>query len=205
MDRKAQGRWGANFHEHFQYDEGSITGLAWARDSEYNRPNVKVGLPTGYLCSHKNKDYFTVQLYYYAYTVHQIVWILFNGLYDTKTLNVDHIDGNKKNNKISNLRLVSIGMNLRNSKMRKANKSGTTGVSYCPYFSKKLGRMIDLWMAHWAEGNKKKKSKSFSELKYENPKELAIQYRKEQIERLNKEGMGYTERHGQATISKHDI
>ena len=43
---------------------------------------------------------------------------------------VDHIDGNRKNNSISNLRVVSNMENHRNMKRSKSNKSGITGVSF---------------------------------------------------------------------------
>jgi len=48
---------------------------------------------------------------------------------------IDHIDGNKSNNRIENLREASIGENNRNAKIRKNN---TTGIkdSFCTKHNK---------------------------------------------------------------------
>jgi hypothetical protein len=43
---------------------------------------------------------------------------------------IDHINGNKKDNRLENLRAVSNRENLRNKKIYKNNTSGTIGVSF---------------------------------------------------------------------------
>jgi 23S rRNA G2069 N7-methylase RlmK/C1962 C5-methylase RlmI len=43
---------------------------------------------------------------------------------------IDHIDGNKTNNKIENLRLANNSQNLLNGKKPKNNKSGVKGVCF---------------------------------------------------------------------------
>lgn len=45
---------------------------------------------------------------------HQIVWISANGLYNKETLMIDHIDRDKTNNRLSNLRLVDAKGNREN-------------------------------------------------------------------------------------------
>lgn len=45
------------------------------------------------------------------YMVHQLVYQVFNGEYDTNLI-IDHIDGNKLNNKIDNLRLLTNSENV---------------------------------------------------------------------------------------------
>ena len=45
-------------------------------------------------------------------------------------MQIDHIDHNKTNNKIDNLRLVTPKENNHNMKFRVTNKSGVTGVSW---------------------------------------------------------------------------
>lgn len=42
---------------------------------------------------------------------------------------VDHIDGNKINDRIENLRIVTLSVNQRNSKIPKNNKTGIIGVT----------------------------------------------------------------------------
>lgn len=60
---------------------------------------------------------------------------------------VDHINGNKKDNRVSNLRLCNKSENAYNSKVRTNNKSGRTGV----YFRKDTGK----WSAGIKHNNKK--------------------------------------------------
>jgi len=44
------------------------------------------------------------------------------------TEDIDHIDGNRANNRVENLRAVSRSVNMRNAYRRKDNKSGFVGV-----------------------------------------------------------------------------
>lgn len=53
---------------------------------------------------------------------------------------IDHVDGQKANNSITNLRDVSPTLNMRNRKMMRNNTSGITGVSYA--------KKSDKWRAH---------------------------------------------------------
>lgn len=58
---------------------------------------------------------------------HRLIWEMFKG---PTGLYIDHIDGDKQNNKIENLREASHSQNLANSKIYKNNKSGHKGVFY---------------------------------------------------------------------------
>jgi hypothetical protein len=109
---------------------------------------------------------------------------------DNDNLVVDHIDGNPANNLLSNLRVVSVRTNLQNSSMFRSNTSGVTGVSY--------NASNDCWEASVRGIDGRRIRKNFSCSKYGDSlaKELAVQFRKEGIEHLNKNGMNYTERHG---------
>jgi hypothetical protein len=60
-----------------------------------------------------------------AYLVHRIIFLWNHG--DLPKY-VDHIDRNKSNNKIENLRPASKSQNAINSKLRSTNKSGFCGV-----------------------------------------------------------------------------
>lgn len=59
--------------------------------------------------------------------VHRIIWFLENGSVPEDDLVLDHIDHNKENNHISNLRCVSRADNCRNRKPAKRNKEILNG------------------------------------------------------------------------------
>jgi len=62
------------------------------------------------------------------YGIHQLVYIINNPTEDIIGYDVDHIDGNRTNNKIENLRKCSRSDNCSNAKTPKNNKS--TGYKY---------------------------------------------------------------------------
>jgi len=64
------------------------------------------------------------------YRAHRVIWEMLHGKPPVGT--IDHIDGNPSNNRIENLRDVSLSENRRNSKISKRNKSGVPGVRACP-------------------------------------------------------------------------
>lgn len=64
--------------------------------------------------------------------LHRAVWALANGAWPEGE--VDHLDGNRQNNRLENLRIVTASENHRNQKRPKNNTSGVLGVSwYKPY------------------------------------------------------------------------
>jgi hypothetical protein len=63
-----------------------------------------------------------------AYFAHIVVWAFANGRWPTGE--IDHIDGNKTNNRIENLRECSTSENQRNQAIKKSNNSGVTGVHW---------------------------------------------------------------------------
>lgn len=105
---------------------------------------------------------------------------------------IDRIDNSKGYSK-ENCRWVTPALQARNKKKFSSNSSGYTGVNwYCTPYGTTYAT------AYWREANSKRKSKSFSVNKYGllEAFALACAYRKEQIDRLNSLGYGYTETHG---------
>lgn len=86
---------------------------------------------------------------------------------------VDHIDGNKLNNKKSNLRICSNAQNLHNRGANKNNSSGKKGV----YADKRSGK----WIAQIGVGNKRIHVGTFSDVN-----EAAAAYKEAAI-RLHKD------------------
>jgi hypothetical protein len=62
-----------------------------------------------------------------TFFLHRLIFLMHHG-YLPKIL--DHIDGNKSNNKIENLREATHSQNLFNSKISKRNSTGVKGVSW---------------------------------------------------------------------------
>lgn len=72
-----------------------------------------------------NEMYLSGEYLGVSYKSHQIIWLYVNRCWPD---NIDHIDGNRQNNSIENLRNVTKAENARNQKRRKDNSSGFTGV-----------------------------------------------------------------------------
>lgn len=106
---------------------------------------------------------------------HAIVWAMFSGSWADE---VDHIDHDKTNNKISNLRSVSRQENARNTSLRPNNTSGANGV----YFNK----LAKKWCAYIKANNRTVPLGYFASF------EDAVEARRE-ADRL----YGYHENHGQ--------
>ena len=103
--------------------EPSSGKLFWKKTTT-NR--VKVGDEAGSFC--KSTGYINIKVDNEWYTLHRIAILLATGVYD-KTVQVDHIDHDRGNNRLSNLRVVSRAENMRNQSLRNTNKTGVTGVS----------------------------------------------------------------------------
>ena len=71
-----------------------------------------------------------IQLYVCGvkYDVHRLIWVMFNG--DWPKHEIDHINGDTKDNRISNLRDVSRQKNLQNQKLYKSNKTGVNNTCW---------------------------------------------------------------------------
>lgn len=113
LTRKARPR------EHFKTLRGHEISLSRVADKQVGT----VG-NNGYL--HVGMDYLGKQS---MFAVHRVIWVMHNGEIP-KDCQIDHIDTNKINNKIENLRLALHSDNMHNLNLAKSNTSGVKGVSW---------------------------------------------------------------------------
>lgn len=181
--------------ELYIYDESSPTCLRWAVDIYSGRwknfKNVGVGDVAGGL---GNSGYYQVRKQGKLQLVHRIIWQMTYGEIEPGKF-IDHIDGNRTNNKLNNLRLVSRSVNARNCTPRHDNTSGAVGVTLCVN-TLRSGNKAYLWRACWTDLDGVERSKAFNVNKYgEEAFNLAVEHRRKMIDELNLQGAGYTDRH----------
>lgn len=64
-----------------------------------------------------------------TYMAHRIIWMM---IYGREPRQIDHIDGDPRNNRVDNLRDVESYENQRNQGLATINSSGEIGVCWCP-------------------------------------------------------------------------
>ena len=159
------------FHHLFRYDD--FTGLLIRRCNQGNQFRGTIAGVTN------RRLYAFVYVDNRCLAVHRVIWSMMRGpIPDGKV--IDHIDGNRFNNRLSNLRLVSKATNNRNQRRRTDNTSGITGVWECP-------NSPYPWRAHIAHMGKNIRLGCFR------TKEEAIAARKDANVRF-----GFHENHGRA-------
>jgi hypothetical protein len=88
-------------------------------------PRGPVGATVGNLMA---TGYRQTQMFGNKYYIHRLVWLYVTGSWPTSE--IDHIDGNKSNNRFGNLREATVSENQQNRKKPQANSAlGLLGVS----------------------------------------------------------------------------
>lgn len=105
-------------HEIFEYRDGN---LYWKNNRS---PRVRADKLVGTVSP---KGYRLVKLFGCLFRVHRLIYLMFHG-HIPKIL--DHINGDKLDNRIENLREATGSENLRNQKVRSNNKSGVKNVHW---------------------------------------------------------------------------
>ncbi len=105
----------------FKYDQS--TGFLFWRINFSKK--IRAGCKAGYLnsCGHLRLKLYGKQFY-----IHRIIWLMNYGYLPENF--IDHIDKDKTNNKLNNLREVSFQCNLRNKGNQNNNTSGVKGVTW---------------------------------------------------------------------------
>ena len=107
----------------FEYDK-ETGNLIWKIKPSSRGHSVKAGDIAGTLKSH---GYLCVGINYNSYRAHRLIFLMHKG-YLPKT--VDHINGDKLDNRIENLRAATVGQNQHNRKTNANNTSGYKGVCW---------------------------------------------------------------------------
>lgn len=105
-------RWKARPQEHF------ATSQAWKRwITQFSETTA----------GHLQKGYIVVKMDGRNFRVHRVIWKMMTGA--DPSLEIDHKDGVRANNRWANLRLATDSEQNWNSKLRKTNTTGRRGVS----------------------------------------------------------------------------
>lgn len=167
--------------ERYEYDENSPSGLIYkVWNGQYCKKRKDKGDVAGLLSSN---GYYRVAINSKGKHSgnHRVIWFLMTGEDPLDDI-IDHVDGDRQNNRFENLRRIPRWQNNRNLSLRKDNKFGVQGVQYLKEGFYCASMNLD----------GKRISKNFSIRKFgeDLALELACYYRLKMVE-----NSGYTERH----------
>ncbi|WP_411350543.1 HNH endonuclease signature motif containing protein [Moraxella lincolnii] len=154
--------------QYFNYDP--ITGYVY-----WIKKSCKTTMINSRAGSTNKKGYRVIKLFKKEYLEHRLIWALYYGKFPT--MHIDHINHKRDDNRICNLREVSIADNARN-RTRKDSRLDEVGIWWC----KRRKRYI----AEITFNGKKVYQKSFKDI------DEAIQQRKAKSLEL-----GFHENHGE--------
>lgn len=89
--------------------------------------------------THHADGYLSIEIDKKGYLLHRLAWMYVYGEFPKNE--IEHIDGNRNNNKWNNLRHASNLENTQNMKVYSTNKSGYTGVIFRKTESKWLAKI----------------------------------------------------------------
>lgn len=172
--------------EHFYYDsdEGVVRRKADVYGCKGKILIMRKGDVVGGTYGKRSK-YLRVTCLGKKFLLHRVVWHL-HGNTVPQGFVIDHIDGDKTNNRVENLRCVPSQINSRNLNSDKGRES-KSGVLF---IEDKNGRCY--YLAHWTEGGKLR-TKTFSIRKFGiiEAMILATKFRDAKMTELNEKGYGY--------------
>ena len=132
----------------------------------------------GEIAGGKNQknDYWMLGIDYKKHLAHRIAWLYHYGEWPKGQ--IDHINGNPRDNRIGNLRVVDIYAQNQNRKIPKQNKSGVMGVCW--------DKVAGKWRATVGTGGKNKYLGLFADLE-----------EAEKAVKAERKRLGYHPNHGQ--------
>ena len=111
-----------------------LTGiLTW----KHNRSNMIKGSVAG---SVNSSGYRTITINSKTFRVQRVIWIMLFG-YIPEGFFIDHVNGNKIDNRLQNLRLATNSQNQQNRPAPKNNSSGYRGVTWHKQMNKWMARI----------------------------------------------------------------
>jgi hypothetical protein len=145
-------------HYRYEYHDGKL----------YHKRDVLTVAKKGECINRvNNKGYIVVGLKGKQYLAHRIVFLMHHGYLPKVT---DHIDGDKTNNRIENLRECNYSQNNCNTPTRSDNKSGNRGVCFRKDTNKWSARIryqgIDYSLGCYADKDDAIKAYEEARLKY---------------------------------------
>lgn len=113
---------------------GQLTWRPRSRDwfksnASYVRYN-KLSANTPALTANNGEGYKTGTLLGARVKAHQVIWVMLHGSLPEKGKEIDHINGDRSDNRLENLRCVDKSDNSKNQKLCSRNQTGVSGVSW---------------------------------------------------------------------------
>lgn len=133
----------------FSYDPetGALSWKVQINRAWHARPGTAAGTTT-------MRGYLQVGISGVYYLVHRIIWKMMTG--EDPTDQIDHVDGDRKNNKWANLRAADASQNMSNRKVGRNNNSGIKGVCWDRYHK--------AWVAYIGIGGEQKRLGRFKSI-----------------------------------------
>lgn len=130
--------------QYFNYDPetGNLIVLERPRSefgsaARYSTHLKRVGKPSG---GPNAEGYIKVAIDGDYYSAHRIAWLISYGEWiEYPAFEIDHINGDRSDNRLANLRKVTKGQNQRNAGGRVNNTSGVHGVNWKPRYNSQPG------------------------------------------------------------------
>lgn len=125
---------------HYDPDTGIFTRIKTSRNQ------AKPGVVAGYVQNNeRRRGYVVIGIDNKTYSCHRLAWLYVNGVWPEK--NIDHINGDKSDNRITNLRDVSQSVNVKNAR-KPRNEGILIGARKAPNGKWRAGITTDGKHAH---------------------------------------------------------